>query len=114
MKKKHFIPLIPITILVLLLLAGIGPHTSSSAIRDLTAALTELHGDPYVGRDVEYGTEDMSFSIESRTFFLTNYNLRKALSLDYRYRCKVVYTTHSSAGETYTYVVTYAGYDPMG
>jgi len=114
MKKKQYILLISVTILVLLLLTGIEPHTSSSAFRDLTAALTELHGEPYVGREVEGGTEDMTFSIESGTFFLSGYNLRKALGLDYRFLCKVIYTTHSPAGETHTRTITYTGYDPMG
>jgi len=56
----------------------------------------------------------MTFSIESGTFFLSGYNLRKALGLDYRFLCKVIYTTHSPAGETHTRTITYTGYDPMG
>lgn len=115
MKRKY----ISLFILLILLLAlirwmGVGPYISSSASRDLTAALAELHGEPYFGRPVENGSEDMEFFIEGNTIFPTNYNLRRSLGLDYRYTCKVIYTTHSSDGKTHTRTVTYTGYDPMG
>lgn len=113
MKRKH-IPLLIAIILILILWMGITPHTSSSAVQDLTVALTELHGEPYVGREVEDGTEDMTFTIQCSTRFPTNFNLRRSLGLDYRYICKVIYTTHSPTGETHTRTVTYTGYDPMG
>ena len=101
-------------LLFLILWAGIGPYTSGSAVQDLTAALTELHGEPYSGRETDVGTEDMNFSVESNTFFLTNHNLRRALGLDYRYVCKVIYTTYTASGEKRTHTVTYTGLDPMG
>ena len=113
MKRKHS-PLLIVIILILILWMGITPHTSSSAVQDLTAALTELHGEPYVGRDVEDGTEDMTFTIHCSTRFPTNYNLRRSFGLDYRYTCTVIYTTHSPTGQTHTRTVTYTGYDPMG
>lgn len=115
MKRKHIALLITaILILSLIHWIGIGPYTSGSAVQDLASALTELHGEPYTGRETGTGKEDMVFSIESRTFFLTNYNLRRFLGLDYRYSCKVIYTTHTPTGETHTHTVTYTGFDPMG
>lgn len=101
-------------LLFLILWTGVGPYTSGSAVQDLTAELTDLHGEPYTGRETASGTEDMTFSVESETFFLTNYSLRSALGLDYRYSCKVIYTTHSAVGEVHTRTVTYTGLDPMG
>lgn len=115
MKRKHTSLLIAILLLLgLIFRMGIGPYTSSSAVQDLTIALSELHGEPYSGRETESGTEDMAFFIEGRTIFPTNYNLRRFLGWDYRYRCKVTYTTHSADGETHTLTVTYTGLDPMG
>ena len=90
MKKKPYISIIAIILLMLLLVTTIDPHTSSSAYRDLTADLIELHGEPYVGREVEGGTENMTFSIKGRTFFPANYTLYKTLGIDYRYTCKVI------------------------
>lgn len=101
-------------LLFLILWTGIGPYTSGSAVQDLTAALTELHGEPYSGRETDAGTEDMHFSVESSTFFLTNPNLRHALGLDYRYICKVIHTTYTASEETRTRTITYTGLDPMG
>jgi hypothetical protein len=115
MKRIHIRAFITaLLLLALILWMGIGSYTSGSAVQDLTVALTELHGEPYSGRETEAGSEDMVFSIESSTFFLTNYNLRRFLGLDYQYTCKVIYTTHTAAGENHTHTVTYTGFDPMG
>ena len=113
MNRKHIL-LIILIIFLLALWMGITPHSSSSAVQDLTAALTELHGEPYVGHDIEDGTEDMTFTIQCSTRFPTNYNLRRSLGLDYRYTCNVIYTTHFPDGQIHTRTVTYTGYDPMG
>lgn len=93
---------------------GIGYYSSSSAVLDLKEALTALHGEPYTGRVAENGIEDMEFSVVPDTFFLTNYNLRNTLGLDYRYQCKVTYTVHLNDGTVSVRSVTYTGIDPMG
>ena len=114
-KRTHcFLLAAALLLLLLILRAGIGPYTSSSAVQDLTQELVALHGEPYSGHERANGTEDMVFSIESKTFFLTDYNLRSSLGLDYRYTCKVIYTTYTASGETQTRTVTYTGLDPMG
>ena len=76
---------------------GIGPRTSSSAVADLKAELESIYGPE---------TERMRFEIEPRTWFLTNWNLRQSLGLDYVYECKVIYVDE--------YTVTIRGIDPMG
>ena len=115
MKRMHVFLLIAVIFLFALIhWMGVGPYISSSASRDLTDALTELHGEPYTSRVVNDGTEDMEFFIEVKTFFPSNYNLRRALGWDYRYTCKVIYTTHSTTGEIHTHTITYTGFDPMG
>ena len=45
-------------------------------------------------QNIENRTEDMVFVVEPKTWFLTNWNLRNALSIDYKYECKVVFTTY--------------------
>lgn len=115
MKKK-------LVILLLLIAAGAGivcwlgvePFYSSSAVHDLEAELIALHGEPYTGRAVDNGEEDMAFSFEPATTFLTNYNLRQTLGLDYQYQCSVTYTVRSGGEVIDTRTVTYTGIDPMG
>ncbi len=93
---------------------GIGYYSSGSAILDLKEELEHLHGEPYIGREVENGIENMEFSVEPKTFFLTNYNLRKAFGLDYQYRCEVKYTVYSNGKMIHEKKFQYIGIDPMG
>ncbi|MDD6815599.1 MAG: hypothetical protein PUE84_04055 [Firmicutes bacterium] len=118
MERKKFIVLIPVIIIVIIVLVicnlGIGYYRSGSAVRDLTEELTTLYGEPYTGREVENGTEDMEFSVESGTFFLTDENFRYFWGLDYRYECKVIYTTYSNDETVSVRTITYDAVDPMG
>ena len=118
MERKKFIVLIPVIIIVIIVLVicnlGIGCYRSGSAVRDLTEELTTLYGEPYTGREVENGTEDMEFSVESGTFFLTDENFRYFWGLDYRYECKVIYTTYSNDETVSVRTITYDAVDPMG
>ncbi len=115
MKKKH-VELVAFTFALFCLLCnlGIGHYSSGSAVQDLKEDLIALHGEPYTGREIENGTEDMEFSIESDTFFLTNWNLRNFFGWDYRYKCKVTYTVYSDGEISDVRTITYAGFDPMG
>ncbi len=56
----------------------------------------------------------MAFSVEPETFFLTNYNLRNRLGLDYRYSCEVTYTVRQNGETVSERTVSYIGIDPMG
>lgn len=114
--KKKWVSLLLIAALVLCAIcwSGIGYHSSSAATQDLIEELTALHGEPYTNRQVENGAEDMELSVEPMTFFLTNWNLRQALGLDYRYKCSVTYTVHSAGEVIDVHVITYTGFDPMG
>lgn len=118
MERKKFAVWIPVIIIVVIVLilckAGIGYYTSGSAVRDLTEELTTLYGEPYTGCEVANGTEDMEFSIEPGTFFLTDESFRSFWGLDYRYECKVIYTTYSNDGTVSVRTITYDAVDPMG
>ena len=118
MKSKKIVVLIPVISIVVIVLVicnlGIGYYRSGSAVRDLTEELTILYGEPYTGREVENGTEDMEFSVESGTFFLTDENFRYFWGLDYRYECKVIYTTYSNDETVSVRTITYDAVDPMG
>ena len=115
MERKKFIVLIPVIIIVLVICnLGIGYYRSGSAVRDLTEELTTLYGEPYTGCEVANGTEDMEFSIEPGTFFLTDESFRSFWGLDYRYECKVIYTTYSNDGTVSVRTITYDAVDPMG
>lgn len=116
MKKKNYAILLIVVILSFGVIRwlGIGYYSSGSAILDLEEELKGLHGEPYTGREVENGTEDMEFSIKPDTFFLTNYSLRDFWGLDYRYRCEVIYTTHSGEKIDSVRKISYVGIDPMG
>lgn len=94
--------------------SGIGYNYSGSAAQNLMEELTILHGAPYTDREVDDGVEDMEFSVEPMTCFLTRYGLRRALGLDYRYRCSVTYTVRSAGEVIDARVITYTGIDPTG
>ena len=93
---------------------GVGYYSSSSAVRDLKAELESIYGTEYTGKDVDNGTEDMVFVVEPKTWFLTNWNLRNALSIDYEYECKVVFTTYVDGSAKSVRTITYQAVDPMG
>ena len=100
-------------LVVICLCMGVGPYSSGAAATDLREQMEEIHGPEYTGKPVEAGTEDMRFEILSKTWFATNWNLRNALGLDYKYECRVIFTTHTDSGETVR-TVTYTAIDPMG
>ena len=92
---------------------GVGYYSSSSAVRDLKAELESIYGTEYTGKNVDNGTEDMVFVVEPKTWFLTNWNLRNALSIDYEYECKVVFTTYVDGISKSLRTITYQAFDPM-
>ena len=92
---------------------GVGYYSSSSAVRDLKAELESIYGTEYTGKAVVNGTEDMVFVVEPKTWFLTNWNLRNALSIDYEYECKVVFTTYVDGSTKSLRTITYQAFDPM-
>ena len=92
---------------------GVGYYSSSSAVRDLKAELESIYGTEYTGKNVDNGTEDMVFVVEPKTWFLTNWNLRNALSIDYEYECKVVFTTYVDGSTKSLRTITYQAFDPM-
>lgn len=112
MKRKIFV-LIPVIIVCLLFNWGIGPYSSGSAVRDLTDALKGIYGEPYTGREVENGTEDMEISVETQNYFLTDWNFRRFWGWDYHYECKVIYTTYSNGEAVSIKTITYDAIDPM-
>lgn len=93
---------------------GIGLKASNSAVRDLKAELETIYGAEYTEKDVENGTEDMVFVVEPKTWFLTNWNLRNALNIDYKYKCKVIFTTYVDGSAESVRTITYQAVDPMG
>ena len=52
--------------------------------------------------------------VEPKTWFMTNWNLRNALSIDYEYECKVIFTTFVDGNVTSVRTITYQAVDPMG
>ena len=118
MKKKTTIVASVLLVLCLaigiLCWMGIGLKASSSAVRDLKAELETIYGSEYTEKDVENGTEDMVFVVEPKTWFLTNWNLRNALSIDYKYECKVIFTTYVDGSAESVRTITYQAIDPMG
>lgn len=115
MKRKIIMSSIVLCMIVTLLCwMGIGSYSSSSAVRDLRTELESIYGTEYTGKTVENGTEDMVFVVESKTWFLTNWNLRNALNLDYQYECKVIFTTHIDGSAESVRTITYQAFDPMG
>jgi len=93
---------------------GVGYYSSPSAVSDLAAALANIHGTEYSDRETENGIESMTFTVEPKTWFLTNWNLRDALSLDYQYECQVIFTTHTKENTQILRTITYQAFDPMG
>lgn len=115
MKRKLIVPFVALCMIVTVLcLMGIGSYSSSSAIQDLRAELETIYGTEYIGKTVENGTEDMEFVVEPKTWFLTNWNLRNALNIDYEYECKVIFTTFIDEKTKSVRTVTYRAVDPMG
>ena len=89
-------------------------YSSSAAVADLKAELSILYGEEYTGRRIPTGTEAMTFVIEPKSWFLTDWNLRNFLGIDYRYDCKVIITTYHESGAVTTVTYTHPGIDPMG
>ena len=115
MKRKLFKSVIVFCVIVSVLCwMGVGPYSSSSAVRDLRTELETIYGTAYAGNEVEIGTEDMVFVVEPKTWFLTNWNLRNALGIDYEYECKVIFTTYVDGCVESVRTITYQAVDPMG
>lgn len=115
MKRKMLVLIVAVGLTVGILHGlGIGFYSSSSAVLDLKEELEEIYGPEYNGKTAENGTEEMVFEVEPKTWFLTNWNLRNALGLDYQYECRVIYTTHCAENAKMVRVITYQASDPMG
>lgn len=115
MQRSHIAIILALVLLTALLWwLGIGYYTSSSAVLDLRAELETIHGPEYTGKSTEEGTEDMVFVIKPKSFFLTNWNLRNALGMDYKYECQIIFTTHRSDDTKAVRTIIYQAYDPMG
>ena len=115
MKKRYrILILLGIFLLCALNWIGIGYHYSGAAAYDLVEELESIYGEEYTGKEVEDGLEDMVFQIEPKTFFMTNWNLRRFFSKPYRYECTVIYTTYVDENTTKIRTITYQAVDPMG
>lgn len=115
MKRKLTLLILALCLTIALLhWLGVGFYTSGSAVLDLKAELESIYGVEYTGKAVENGTEDMVFVVEPKTWFLTNWNLRNTLGIDYKYECKVIFTTYTEGNQTIVRTVSYQGTDPMG
>lgn len=115
MKRKLIVSFVALCMIITVICwMGIGPYSSSSAVQDLRAELESIYGTEYIGKTVENGVEDMEFAVEPKTWFLTNWNLRNALSIDYEYECNVIFTTFVDEKTTSVRTVTYQAVDPMG
>lgn len=101
-------------LVTLLCLGGIGPYSSASAILDLEAELESIHGLEYKSKVGDSGTEDMEFVIEPKSWLLTNWNLRNAVGIGYKYECKVIYTNYDGENVVSVRTITYQAIDPMG
>lgn len=114
MKRKLIVSFIVLCLIIAILCwVGVGSYSSGSAVRDLKTELETIYGTEYTGKDIENGTEDMVFVVEPKTWFLTNWNLRNALSIDYEYECKVVFTTYVDGSTKSLRTITYQAFDPM-
>ena len=114
MKRKFAASFAVLALMVSVLCGtGIGLYSSSSAVHDLKTELQTIYGTEYTGKAAENGTEDMVFVVEPKTWFLTNWNLRNALSIDYEYECKVVFTTYVDGSTKSLRTITYQAFDPM-
>lgn len=115
MKRKLIASIVVLSLIVAILCwIGVGSYSSSSAVRDFRAKLETIYGAEYSGKDVENGTEDMVFVVEPKTWFVTNWNLRNALNIDYKYECKVIFTTYVNGSVASVRTITYQAVDPMG
>jgi hypothetical protein len=115
MKRKLIVSVIVLCLIInILRLVGVGSYSSGSAVRDLKTELESIYGTEYTGKYIENGTEDMVFVVEPKTWFLTNWNLRNALSIDYKYECKVVFTTYVDGTAKSVRTITYQAVNPMG
>lgn len=115
MKRKLFISFVILCMMVSVLCwMGVGSYSGSSAMRDLRTELETIYGTEYTGKETENGTEDMVFMVEPKTWFMTNWNLRNALSIDYEYECKVIFTTFADGNLVRVRTITYQAVDPMG
>ena len=115
MKRKLIVSFIVFCLInAILCWVGVGSYSSGSAVRDLKTELEAIYGTEYTGKDIENGTEDMVFVVEPKTWFLTNWNLRNALSMDYEYECKVVFTTYVVGSAKSVRTITYQAVDHMG
>ena len=115
MKRKLIASIVVLSLIVAILCwIGVGSYSSSSAVRDFRAELETIYGAEYSGKDVENGTEDMVFVVEPKTWFVTNWNLRNALNIDYKYECKVIFTTYVNGSVASVRTITYQAVDPMG
>lgn len=114
MKRRLIVLFIVLCIIVTVLCwIGIGSYSSGSAVRDLRAELETIYGTEYTGKDLGNRTEDMEFVVEPKTWFLTNWNLRNTLSIDYEYECKVIFTTFVDGNIESVRTITYQAFDPM-
>lgn len=115
MKRKLIIWFTALCLMIAVLYwSDIGFYSSSSAVQDLKTELVNMYGTEYTENVTENGTEDMIFTVEPKTWFLTNWNLRNALGMDYEYECKVIFTTRADGAVTSVRTITYRAYDPMG
>ena len=115
MKRKLIVSFIVLCLInAILCWVGVGSYSSGSAVRDLKTELEAIYGTEYTGKDTDNGTEDMVFVVEPETRFLTNWNLRNALGLDYEYECRVVFTTYVDGTAKSVRTITYQAVNPMG
>ncbi len=115
MKRKLIVSFCVLCVIIAILCwAGVGSYSSGAAVRDLKTELESIYGTEYTGKNIENGTEDMVFVVEPKTWFLTNWKLRNALSMDYEYECKVVFTTYVDGTAKSVRTITYQAVNPMG
>ena len=93
---------------------GVGLYSSGAAVSDLKSELASIYGAEYTGKNVGNGTEDMVFVVLPKTWFLTNWNIRNALGLDYKYECYVIFTTYTGNNSRIVRTISYRATDPMG
>ena len=115
MAKKLNVSIVVLCLVIAVFrLIGVGSYSSSSAGRDLRTELETIYGAEYTGKDTENGTEDMEFVVEPKTWFMTNWKLRNAFGIDYKYECKVIFTTFVDENVVSVRTITYQAVDPMG
>ena len=112
MKRKLFALLL--LIVAILYLLGIGYYYSGAAAIDLKADLENIYGEEYTGKITENGTQDMTFSIEPKTWIFTDWNFRNSWGLDYKYKCSVIFTDYVDGNIVGIHRISYDAVDPMG